>query len=125
LDALGLAAFGFDFQSLRNPKGRYVNVYNDLMKGALNGLYFLFPYLDRFPIGQRYKAHQKLEEFNELLYDIIKTKKAEIDSQKVTGNSDLLTMMIKAAENEGATAKLTDQELRDNLSIFFLAGVSV
>jgi cytochrome P450 len=125
LDALGLAAFGFDFQSLRNPKGRYVSVYNDLMKGSLNGLYFLFPYLDRFPIGQRYKMHQKVKEFDDLLYDIIKTKKAEIDSQKVTGNSDLLTMMIKAAENEGTTAKLTDQELRDNMSIFFLAGVSV
>lgn len=95
------------------------------MKGALNGLYFLFPYLDRFPIGQRYKLHQKLKEFDELLYDIIKTKKAEIDSQKVSANSDLLTMMIKAAESEGTTAKLTDQELRDNLSIFFLAGVSI
>ncbi|KAG2172498.1 hypothetical protein INT44_006671 [Umbelopsis vinacea] len=122
LDALGLAAFGFDFQSLRNPKGRYVTVYNDLMKGALNGLYFLFPYLDRFPIGQRYKMHQKLKEFDELLYDIIRTKKAEIASQKISANSDLLTMMIKAAEGEGATAKLSDQELRDNLSIFFLAG---
>jgi cytochrome P450 len=124
LDALGLAAFGFDFESLKNPKGRYVTVYNDLMKGALNGMYFIFPILDRFPIGQRYKMHQKLIEFDELLYDLIKTKKAEIESDKTSENSDLLTMMIKAANDQGAGAKLSDQELRDNVSIFFLAGVS-
>jgi cytochrome P450 len=94
------------------------------MKGALNGMYFIFPILDRFPIGQRYKMHQKLIEFDELLYDLIKTKKAEIESDKTSENSDLLTMMIKAANDQGAGAKLSDQELRDNVSIFFLAGVS-
>lgn len=124
LDALGLAAFGFDFESLKNPKGRYVTVYNDLMKGALNPMYFVFPILDRFPIGQRYKMHQKLIEFDELLYDLIRTKKAEIEADKTSENSDLLTMMIKAANDQESGAKLSDQELRDNVSIFFLAGVS-
>jgi cytochrome P450 len=125
LDALGLAGFGFDFQSLRNPKGRYVTVYNDLMSGALNGMYFLFPWLDRFPVGRRYKLHQKLKEFDELLYDIIRQKRADLDSGKLTADSDLLSMMIQATNDSSGESKLSDLELRDNVSIFFLAGVSI
>ncbi|KAJ2960483.1 hypothetical protein NQZ79_g4096 [Umbelopsis isabellina] len=122
LDALGLAGFGFDFQSLRNPKGRYVTVYNDLMGGALNGMYFLFPWLDRFPIGRRYQLHKKLEEFDELLYDIIRQKKADLESGKLSPDSDLLSMMIQATNDSSGESKLSDIELRDNVSIFFLAG---
>lgn len=125
LDALGLAGFGFDFQSLRNPKGRYVTVYNDLMGGALNGMYFLFPWLDRFPMGRRYQLHKKLDEFDELLYDIIAQKKADLESGKLSPDSDLLSMMIQATNDSSGESKMSDVELRDNVSIFFLAGVSI
>jgi cytochrome P450 len=110
---------------IQNPNGRYVVVYNDLMGGALNALYLVFPFLDRFPIGRRRELHGKLNEFDELLYDIIRQKKEDLESGKVTADSDLLSMMIHATNNSSGEAKLSDRELRDNFVVFFTAGVSV
>ncbi|KAM3578762.1 hypothetical protein VKS41_008780 [Umbelopsis sp. WA50703] len=122
LDALGLAGFGYDFQALQNPTGRYVVLYNDLMVGALNALYLVFPWLDRFPIGRRRELHDKLIEFDELLFDIIRQKKKDLDSGIITADSDLLSMMIHATNNSSGEAKLSDRELRDNFVMFFTAG---
>ncbi|KAJ2956900.1 hypothetical protein NQZ79_g7326 [Umbelopsis isabellina] len=122
LDALGLAGFGHDFQALQNPNGRYVVVYNDLMGGALNALYLVLPLLDRFPMGKRRQLHNKLKEFDLLLFDIIKQKKEDLNSGKVTADNDLLSMMIHATNNSSGGAKLSERELRDNVVVFFTAG---
>ncbi|RUP11852.1 cytochrome P450 [Jimgerdemannia flammicorona] len=110
--------------SIDNPEGADVQIFNELVRGVNNPTYFLIPTFDRFPLGHRAGLHKKLEQFDRLIFDIIDKKReqlrcsGEIDEIK----ADLLTMMIRATDLEGAARGLSTKELRDNMSIFFLAG---
>ncbi|RUS17576.1 cytochrome P450 [Endogone sp. FLAS-F59071] len=125
LDALGLAAFGFDFQSIENPNGPYVSVYNHLAEAITDATYFLFPVIDRYPIGSRARLHEEIKIFDKLIFDIIDSKREQIRKQGDDfdeASADLLTMMIRATDQESPEKGLSKKELRDNMSVFFLAG---
>lgn len=116
LDVLGKAAFGFEFNAVREPNGRFVKVHEVVVKEYARGLPKAFPYWDQYLRSE--KAWKTLDEYEHLIYGIINEKKKAglFDKDK-----DLLARMLKANDDK-ENPTLTDLELRDNMMVFILAG---
>ncbi|KAF7729311.1 cytochrome P450-dit2 [Apophysomyces ossiformis] len=127
LDAIGKAAFGFDFNSLENEHGEWVVTYNSIMNGHVDPWFMLFPKLEQkflwmFP--KRQKVHADLTRFLQLMDELIANKRKEIKERKAKSNvldneKDLLHLLIEGEDEEGV---LTDEELKANFCLFFVAG---
>ncbi|KAG2187287.1 hypothetical protein INT44_004972 [Umbelopsis vinacea] len=129
LDAIGLAAFGYDFEALDCPENEKVDTYNSIMTGIQNAVYFIFPILEKrflWALPKRRDLYRKLDDMNEIFYSVIQHKRDTLASMKHSiedTEKDLLTLMLEANEEAvDADHRLSDLELRDNLAIFFLAG---
>ncbi|KAI8575217.1 hypothetical protein K450DRAFT_262785 [Umbelopsis ramanniana AG] len=129
LDIIGLAAFDYDFEALDNPDNEKVKMYNEIIKGTQNPIYFFFPILEKYflwVIPKRRALHRKMDEMNTIFFSIIDRKRKTLASNKHNieeGEKDLLTLMLEANEDTGNPQhQLSDVELRDNLAAFFLAG---
>jgi cytochrome P450 len=127
LDAIGLAGFDYDFQSIDNPDSEKVSVYNTIMDGFRQPLFFFFPFLDKhmlWAFPQRRQQHKNVQTMTEIYESVIENKRKILAQQKEQHEDpekDLLTLMIEAGKDDPSQA-LTNEELRENLSIFFIAG---
>ncbi|KAI8339869.1 cytochrome P450 [Chlamydoabsidia padenii] len=127
LDALGIAAFGFDFESLDNPDSIWTNTYEKVRVGLRSPLSFVFPRLDwllKYVIPGRREMDESVTKLNALFMEMIKEKRAKarvaIDHDTPESEKDLLTLMLEAElRGEGTT---NDEQLRSNMAVFFLAG---
>ncbi|KAG2187291.1 hypothetical protein INT44_004976 [Umbelopsis vinacea] len=129
LDVIGLAAFGYDFEALGDPKNAKVDTYNTIMDGLRNPIYFFFPILEKrflWALPKRRAVHNRMEDMNQIFYSIIENKRQTLENMKglaEDAEKDLLTLMLEAnADSKEAGDRLSDSELRDDLAIFFLAG---
>ncbi|KAI9472014.1 MAG: cytochrome P450 [Benjaminiella poitrasii] len=130
LDAIGRAGFGFNFNAVREKDNDWVNTYNVANSGISQALFSFFPSLDSkkflwmFPKRQR--IHQEMDRFLDMLNQVIYKKREMLDKGYTNNDSleenekDLLTLMIES-ERKGEGI-LSDEELKSNLCIFFLAG---
>ncbi|KAJ9064225.1 hypothetical protein DSO57_1032701 [Entomophthora muscae] len=84
------------------------------MKGLFNPIYTIFPLLETL-VPSRQISHQKGQEFRNFLRGIIRGRKAELTES----HDDLLSLMTKASVDG---AKLDEDDVINDLSIFFLAG---
>ncbi|KAG2183321.1 hypothetical protein INT43_006326 [Umbelopsis isabellina] len=127
LDAIGLAGFDYDFQSIEEPHSDKVRVYNSIMDGFRQPIYFFFPFLDKYmkwAIPQRRQQHMDVKNMTELYQEVIDNKRKILSQQKhqqEDPEKDLLTLMIEAGRDDPSQA-LSDEELSGNLAIFFIAG---
>ena len=75
----------------------------------------------------RRQLHKGVDKLNKLFEDIIQHKRQILSEQKERHEDpekDLLTMMLEACEDTKDPSKaLSNQELRDDLAVFFLAGL--
>ncbi|KAI9473441.1 MAG: cytochrome P450 [Benjaminiella poitrasii] len=130
LDAIGRSGFGFDFNSIKNRNSKWAVVYKELGIGMQDPFYLFFANLDKdntvwmFP--KRKILHQKMEQFLNMLDEIIIAKRKKLDNNK-THNSDikdaekdLLTLMLEDEASEHGS--ISNKELKNNLCLFFLAG---
>ncbi|KAJ9079993.1 hypothetical protein DSO57_1029735 [Entomophthora muscae] len=117
LDVLGKGMFSYDFEAIsRGTDNHYIRLYNDIMKAMFDPIYLLFPFLENW-VPWRQVCHQKGQEFRNFLRGIIRGRKAELTDS----HDDLLSLMTKASVDE-KNANLSEDEVIDDLSIFFLAG---
>ncbi|KAI9496805.1 cytochrome P450 [Zychaea mexicana] len=129
LDAIGKAAFDFDFEALKDENSVWVQKYNQAFKGFMDPIPIIYPRLDRI-----YRAISKTRrdcynaafELIDLLDDLANQKRkllTEASNNKVDApqsEKDLLTLMLEAELNgEGSW---TRQDLRHNMALFFSAG---
>ncbi|KAI8070672.1 cytochrome P450 [Gongronella butleri] len=128
LDALGLGSFGFDFHALDDPNSVWTTTYEHIRRGFRSPYTFLFPKYDwllRHIIPGRKQFDASVTKLNALLLDMAHKKRQEIkanaqDDSVPEAEKDLLTLMLEAEmRGEGM---MSDDELRSNLAIFFLAG---
>ncbi|KAJ8659800.1 hypothetical protein O0I10_004393 [Lichtheimia ornata] len=130
LDAIGTAGFGFNFNALEDKDNKWVSGYNSIREGMVKPLYILMPIFDtKFVhlIPDRQKAHDNLTDFLNMLDTIINDKREQIAAKKAADiedhEKDLLTLMIESEMNpESEGAVMSNEELKSNLCIFFLAG---
>ncbi|KAK9762514.1 hypothetical protein K7432_011677 [Basidiobolus ranarum] len=122
LDALGKVIFDYDFNSIENQGGEMVRLYNTILTGISSSLYTVFPFLENAPLVGRRGYQTELNKFNEFIMGIINSKLEKIrDGKPVdTQSADLVTLMIQAGESE--KERLTPEEIRNDVIIFFIAG---
>jgi len=122
LDALGKIAFDYDFNSIENPQTKFSTLYRFILTNMASPLYIFFPSLENVPFFRRNELRKAIDLFDELLFMVINAKREKLRIAAETGvesnDSDLLSLMIKANGNES----LTDEELRANMFVFFIAG---
>ncbi|CDS03773.1 hypothetical protein LRAMOSA01174 [Lichtheimia ramosa] len=128
LDALGLFAFDFDFNAIQAKDNEWVARYNTVMSSAFDIPHMVFPSLDTWLLPfnpSRKRQHAEADKFLGMIDQIILEKRKTLQNKSLTTEGqdeekDLLTMMIEA-ENSGEGV-LTNQELRNNVVVFFVAG---
>ncbi|CEP15817.1 hypothetical protein [Parasitella parasitica] len=127
LDALGLSAFGFDFQSLKGDPEGWTRKYNVVISTLFNPFVNIFASLDflvKYISPERRRVIKATDEFNSMLGELADKRRQEIlDGEKKNipeNEKDLLTLMIEADIRDNI--KTTTTELRHNMAIFFLAG---
>jgi cytochrome P450 len=122
LDILGAAAFRYDFDVLSTVtatccgESEYVNAYNYILDHIVSAPYMLGGKLfAKLPLDANTKMEQALNKMDSLVYTMIK------EARDTEGEHTLLDMMLHATE-ENAENQLTDEELRSNIILIFLAG---
>ena len=82
----------------------------------------IFPWINKLPIEANRKFFSAVEEFDEFIFDIIKTKRKEISHVENSHNKrvDLLATMLKLGEQEGINVDI--KRLRDEMINYFVAG---
>ncbi|KAI9249257.1 cytochrome P450 [Phascolomyces articulosus] len=128
LDALGKAAFDFDFFALKDENSVWVTTYNQVLESFLEVIPTFVPAVDyvyRFFSRQRRERYNATFKLISLLDDLADKKRVELQQKpdldnKAQNEKDLLTLMLEAEiRGEGSWTK---EELRHNMAIFFLAG---
>ncbi|CAO3614072.1 unnamed protein product [Mucor hiemalis] len=127
LDAIGIAGFDFDFNALGDKNNKWVHYYDSVKEGMSHPFFIFFPAFDTKYLGlfkKRQEVHDNLTKFLENIDHIIDEKRKIVHQKKNTTsdeNKDLLTLMIESELND-SSEKMSNEELRSNLCIFFLAG---
>jgi cytochrome P450 len=119
LDAIGLAGFGFDFESIKDKQSRWFLTYEKINKGISDTLYHALPFLDShflWLLPKRRAIHQELDQFLEMIDGIIERKRQELkkgdDLNKLFNEKDILTLLLEA--EAGGEGGLTNAELKVN-----------
>ncbi|KAJ3369263.1 hypothetical protein GGF31_005363 [Allomyces arbusculus] len=123
LDALTLAAFGDNIDSINHPDSPMVATYNALMAETVDVSKLLNPFYKWSKDGKR--MLNLIDTFDKFLFDMIDVKTAELAAKRAAGLQDddhdsrnLLEMMIEASEG----TDFSREDLRANTVIFFVAG---
>ncbi len=121
VDILGSCVFDFDFDSLvDNTWDKYLNSYHYLMSCLVDPLRQLVPATNTWPLEKNRKIDSAIADLDELVYKVIQETKDK--KAKGIASQSLLSVMLDAVDEESNT-KMTDKELRDNIIVFFIAGL--
>ncbi|KAG0172006.1 cytochrome P450-dit2 [Apophysomyces sp. BC1015] len=127
LDVIGNAGFGFNFNALGDKHNKWVQLYESIRYGVANPIYILLPSLDTkfvhwFP--KRMALHNNMTEFFNMIDQMINARRAALREEKShdkeNAEVDLLTAMLES--DIGGQDDLSNESLRSDLCIFFLAG---
>lgn len=90
---------------------------------AANPILFIFPVFQWVPTAGNRLLHRYLRAIDDMVAKILADKRAERSATEVDSAKDLLDMILASVEDrELVTKKLSDQELHNNVFLFFLAG---
>ena len=112
----------FLFQCLESEKTPHIiNVYKFIISTVESVYRIVFPWISKLPTEHNRKFSKAIEEFDGFIFDIIETKRNDINNNKnVSGRVDLLTSMLELSKQEGIHADT--KQLRDEMVTFFVAG---
>eukprot|EP00802_Teleaulax_amphioxeia_P011401 Tamp_11433.p1 GENE.Tamp_11433~~Tamp_11433.p1 ORF type:complete len:556 (+),score=77.74 Tamp_11433:79-1668(+) len=128
LDIIGLTAFGYSFDCVKGSNSEVRNAYMDIMPlGGLNivpALLKLLPFLNLFPIPAFVRARRAQDVLRTLVRRIVdsRVKRLSEVSEQDFEKHDLLDVMLKAGRKAPGAARLTNEELANNVRTFLLAG---
>lgn len=88
---------------------------NMLMQHTTGGRMVLPPFIRHLPLPFLLRVKRAVRQLDETVYGIIRRRHAQ-----ETDNGDLLAMLMQARDEDGS--RMTDQQLRDEVMTFILAG---
>ncbi|ORZ07157.1 cytochrome P450 [Absidia repens] len=136
LDVIGQAGFGFDFDAILHEDSKWVNVYDEINVAIFDPFFFFLPFLDthfRWLFRDRKRKSELVGQFHAMLLGVIEKKRQVLQEKynaKIQDNhhdvvddaeKDLLTLMLESDYSEGGSI-LTNDEIKSNLNVFFIAG---
>lgn len=126
LDALGLSAFGFDFQSLKGDPEGWTSKYNIVVSTLFNpfvNVFAKFDFLIKYVSPERRRIIKATDEFSLMLSNLADKRRQEIlDGKKKDipdQEKDLLTLMIEADIREGIKTTTTELRVCITYSFFY------
>ncbi|KAI8143755.1 cytochrome P450 [Fennellomyces sp. T-0311] len=128
LDAIGKAAFDFDFHALKDENSVWVKTYSQVLESFMEFIPLIFPKIDyvyRSISPARNERYHSAFKLIKLLNDLADKKRAALAEKSdlddiPQSEKDLLTLMLEAQmRGEGSWTK---EELLHNMALFFLAG---
>lgn len=121
LDVLGKTIFGHEFNSIKGSLDKYLTAYNFIINSMFSVKTLIFGKLLEMipgdPVFSKF-AHS-CDVLDELFYKMIESAKKKLQTPNGSKRS-MLEFMVQANQDEDQ--EMTDQELRDNIMVFFLAG---
>ncbi|PCH41955.1 cytochrome P450 [Wolfiporia cocos MD-104 SS10] len=105
LDAVGTTVLGYEFEALDKPEGSLITQYHLVMSAISSPLYVFVGSLEQ--LLPRHKVRREVDALVDKFFAILAAKKTN------PGN-DIITFMLEEPN-------MTDQELRDNIVILFMA----
>jgi cytochrome P450 len=122
LDSLGKGIFSHDFEAVKSlGSSNYYRLYSEIMNFFFNPIFSIIPPLTKLPFGPPEKARKKIIEFNSLTLNLINQRRRDLESGKFNGSRDLLSCMLRK-DPDSPYEPLTDEELVQNINLFFFAG---
>src|ERR1041385_4839425 len=101
-----------------------MKLYKHIMSCLGSSVRTIFPWINKLPIESNRKFFDDMEEFNNIIIDIIETKRKEINNNKKNSHNDdhndVLTSMLEIGEQEGISTDI--KQLRDEMVALFVAG---
>jgi len=119
IDVLGETILGSDFDTLGGSNDNPLASYRHAIENIFHLPTLLIPGYQKLPFPRNKKLAAEINNFDSFIWDIIERKKKE----KKDTPENLVECLIHANQNpdEGVTP-MTDQMLRDNIVLFFIAG---
>ncbi|KAG8860119.1 hypothetical protein FRB96_004142 [Tulasnella sp. 330] len=129
LDMIGLAGFGYRFNSLRDASSELRNTFHDLCNNlslikGMGILVLLFPFLRHLPIGSNKARSRSRAVMERLSSQMVVEKKAEaeqIGHETSLKGKDFLSLLVRANLQENVAERLDDDELSAEVGTFLLA----
>eukprot|EP01123_Difflugia_compressa_P005021 TRINITY_DN1655_c0_g2_i1.p1 TRINITY_DN1655_c0_g2~~TRINITY_DN1655_c0_g2_i1.p1 ORF type:complete len:449 (+),score=50.59 TRINITY_DN1655_c0_g2_i1:77-1348(+) len=115
LDVLGLTIFGHDFKSLEGQLEEYYLAYKNVFHFTPSRLLLItFPWLDNRFSPYSWNLRASVTKLNELFNKVV-------EEHNKNPTNDMLTHLLEASKGR-SNVTLSEQELRANIFILFLAG---
>ncbi|KAF9162760.1 hypothetical protein DFQ26_003249 [Actinomortierella ambigua] len=136
LDIIGLAGFGYSFDSLTNPDNELSRAYKALFNSSSMITQILSSFIsfyNHIPIRRNRIRKHAIRVINKVSTELIEDKRRRIEKEIESGieadesdpsHKDLMSILIRGNEMVGSLegGKLTDQELKDQIMTFLAAG---
>ena len=122
LDMLGLCIFNHDFNSLKcEGADAYIASYHFLVK-ALSSMKNFIPKYEKLPLKSNKLINRHLNILDKLTFELIETSRQRLKQANKEEVSSLLDAMVETELNISEGDRLTIEELRDQVILFFIAG---
>jgi len=124
LDVLASCIFGLDFDTLNGKFSEPLEAYNQVLESGFNPIRVVFPSLTKLPLKSNQEMFKNLNVFDKYCWQIMDETKKKMEEKKKTGinNDDQNECLARSIVEMMFENNLSPQEVRDNLSIFFIVG---
>jgi len=119
LDILATCIFGLDFDTLNGKFAEPLTAYNHVMEVVFNPVRFMLPWINKIPIPFNTKMYHSLDSFDKYCWEMMDQTKKQMEEKKKNEESSTDNLSIIELMYQNG---LDEKSIRDNVSLFFLAG---
>jgi cytochrome P450 len=124
LDVLACCIFGCEYDTLNGKFSEALDAYNHAIEFVFNPARFIFTFINKLPLKSNDTMYKYLHTFDKFCWQMMddtkkkmEGKKNKIDVEETSNERKAVSLIELMYENN-----LSDEKIRDNISIFFLAG---
>jgi cytochrome P450 len=124
LDVLASCIFGLDFDTLNGQLSEPLDAYNYSLETTFNPLRVIFPWVNKLPLKYNDEMIKNINIFDKYCWKIIDDTRKKMEEKTKAGitNDDQNECLARSIIEMMIENNLSEQEVRDNLSVFFLVG---
>jgi cytochrome P450 family 4 subfamily V len=116
LDVLASCIFGIEFDSLHGKLAEPIAAYNYIIENAFNPIRFIFPWIYKLPWTSNSQIRKSITVFNNYRKEMMDLTKKKIEEKRNDSgeHKSILDLMYESG--------MSEDSIRDNITVFFLAG---